>query len=80
MKPVILNKEGEQLMSLDDISEESVLTSFNAGQHSVCGGRMRFLNVSKTHNALVCPECFFRLVLPKKVGTYRALRAHLFSS
>lgn len=78
MEPIILSKAGEQIMTIDDMSEASALTSFNAGSHSVCGGTMRVFEVSKTHNALVCPECFFRLLLPKNVKTYRDLRAYMF--
>ncbi len=79
MEPITLNKENEQLINIDDMSEESTLTSFNVGRHSTCSGTMRILKVSKTHNALICPECFFRILLPEDVKTYRNLRAHLLA-
>lgn len=78
MEPITLNEAGEQLITIDDMSEESTLTSFNVGRHLVCGGTMRIFEVSKTHNTLVCPECFFRILLPKGVKTYRDLRAYMF--
>lgn len=77
MNPITLNKEGEQLMSRDDIPDASTLTTFNAGRHAVCDGTMRVLGISRTHNALICPECYLRISFPNTVKTYRDLRSHL---
>jgi len=80
MNPIILNKEGEELMTQDEIPEESKLTAFSAGRHSVCNGTMRVIGVSRTHKALVCPECCLRILFPQDVGTFRELRAYLLET
>ena len=77
MDPITLNKEGEELMTRDDIPDDSHLTSFSVGRHSVCDGTMRVLKVSTTHKALVCPECYLRISFPQDIDTFRKLRIHL---
>lgn len=50
------------------------------GIHDCCNGWMDHKRATKTHDVLVCRNCFLRISFPREVKTYGELRQALFSA
>ena len=77
-KPIVLTEHGETLVTLpsDDQGDDRHLSEwedipYNIGVHACCGGTITANNVSETHKALSCVACGLRIVIPRKINTYR---------
>jgi hypothetical protein len=79
-KPVIVSEFGESLSHYPSNYKEpddSQTLSTCVGVHS-CNGWVDRHNVSKTHMALNCRRCGWRVVLPQTIETFADLRAYFF--
>lgn len=86
LDPIQLTTEGDGLEechpSIDteylvDHTRDTDAIRMTAGVHAFCNGYFDRVEISKTHNALVCRKCHLRVPFPKTVTTYGALRGTL---
>lgn len=78
MVKIRLTKQGEFLLSYpNDKNKDDCVLSLCIGVHEFCEGWIDIGQVSKTHNALYCRRCNFRLLVPSEIDTWKKLESHL---
>ncbi|RKY79966.1 hypothetical protein DRQ07_05900 [candidate division KSB1 bacterium] len=74
-----VNKENETISayaysSVEKISENTEFQYTTI--HKECNNLMDLINVSDTHNALICRRCLLRILIPNKLKTWKDLIEH----
>lgn len=86
LEPIKLTAEGDMLKEchpainteyLVDHTRDTDAIRMTAGVHAYCRGYLDRVEISATHNALVCRRCHLRVPFPKTAATYGALRGTL---
>lgn len=54
--------------------DSSLSLESHIGIHELCRGFVHCIFISKTHKALHCKNCGFRIEMPKEINTYGKLR------
>ena len=73
MSKIILTENNEKLRSMGKIDEDRELYNL---QHDVCLGFVDQMEVSNTHNALLCRKCKMRIIIPKEINTWSNLKLY----
>lgn len=93
LKPIILTDRGERLLEKPSSKPSSIWDGFYQyflqhtrnkdsftdpiGIHQFCKGEVSLRQVAKGYNALFCPKCGMRILLPTEIKTYGELRKFL---
>ena len=78
---IILTDKGDMLVEsiegVDNFLIGKDIIGYEAGFHDICGGVMNFFNINWANSALVCRNCYLRIIVPIEVRTYDNLRGEL---
>ena len=85
LEPILLTEYGESLReyppngAFGNHARDDHEIGITAGIHDICDCWVDKKKVSETHNMLHCRGCGLRVVFPKKIKTYGALRQYFLA-